>query len=80
MEGKKKCSNSKHSESNAISYCTECNLYLCNKCTNNHIEYLETHYINNIDKNNQEIFSGLCQEQNHKNNLEYYCKNHNKFK
>ena len=78
MEIKKKCSNSKHSESNAISYCIECNLYLCNKCTNNHIEYLETHHINNIDKNNQEIFTGLCQEQSHKNKLEYYCKNHNK--
>ena len=27
---------------------------------------------------NQEIFTGLCQEQSHKNKLEYYCKNHNK--
>ena len=78
MEDNKKCSNSKHSEIKAISYCTECNLYLCNKCLNIHIEYLETHHITNLNKNNKEIFTGLCQEENHKNKLEYYCKNHNK--
>ena len=77
MEGQKKCSNKKHSEINAISYCIECNLYLCNKCTNNHIEYLENHQIKNLDKNNQEIFSGLCKELNHKMKLEYFCNNHN---
>ena len=78
MEVNKRCSNSKHSEINAISYCTECNLYLCNKCLNIHIEYLETHHIINLNKNNKEIFTGFCQEVNHKNKLEYYCKNHNK--
>ena len=78
MENIKKCSNKKHSELNAISYCTECNLYLCNKCLNIHKEYLENHHIINLDKNNQEIFTGLCQEINHKKELIFYCKNHNK--
>ena len=78
MENKKKCSNKKHSEINAISYCSECNLFLCNKCLNIHIEYLETHHIKNIDTKNQEIFTGFCQEKNHKNDLIFYCKNHNK--
>ena len=78
MEDKKKCSHKKHSESNAVSYCIECNLYLCNKCKNNHLEYLENHHINNLDKNKQEIFTGLCQEINHKIKLLFYCKNHNK--
>ena len=78
MEVPKKCSHKKHSEFNAISYCTECNLYLCNKCVNMHTEYLETHHLINLDKSNQEIFSGLCQEVGHKDKLEYYCKNHNK--
>ena len=77
MEEPKKCSNKKHSEINAISYCIECNFYLCNKCNNNHKEYLETHHIKDLDKNNQEIFTGLCTELNHKIQLEYYCKNHN---
>ena len=79
MDVQKKCSHKKHSEINAINYCSECNLYLCNKCTNNHIEYLETHHLINLDKNNQEIFTGLCKELNHKIPLQYYCKDHNKF-
>ena len=77
MENQKKCSNKKHSEINAVSYCQECNLYLCNKCTNYHLEYLDTHHNYNLDKNNQNIFTGFCQEINHKNELKYYCKNHN---
>ena len=28
-------------------------------------------------KNNKDIFINFCQEQNHSNKLEYYCKNHN---
>ena len=86
-EEKKKCSNKKHSDLNAINYCSECNLYLCNKCSNIHSEYLEAHHINNINDinhsskkeiNNEETFSGLCQEFNHKNELIFYCKDHNK--
>ena len=78
MDVQKKCSNKKHLELNAINYCARCDLYLCNKCTNNHNEYLETHRLINFDKNNQEIFTGLCQELNHKIQLEFYYKNHNK--
>ena len=77
MEGQKKCSNKKHSEINAISYCLECNYYLCNKCTNYHLEYLDTHHNYNLDKNFQDIFTGICKEQNHKDKLEFYCKPHN---
>ena len=73
-----KCSNKKHSEINAISYCIECNLYLCNKCKNNHIEYLEIHHLNDLDKNNQALFTGMCTELNHKDELKFYCRNHNK--
>jgi len=43
-----------------------------------HIEYLENHQINNLDKINKEIFTGLCQESNHRKELIYYCKTHNK--
>ena len=79
-EDKKKCSNKKHSDLNAINYCSICNLYLCNKCSNIHSEYLESHHINNINEINnieKETFSGLCQEFNHKNELIFYCRDHN---
>jgi hypothetical protein len=74
----KKCSNKKHSEINAINYCPECSLYLCNKCINTHSEFFEKHQVYNINKNINEIFTGKCNELNHKLNLEYFCKNHNK--
>ena len=74
----KKCSNNKHSEISAISYCPECNLYLCNKCINTHSEFFEKHQVYNLNKNINEIFTGKCNELNHKLNLEYFCKTHNK--
>ena len=78
METQKKCSNKKHSEINAISYCSECNLYLCNKCSNYHTDLLKNHLISNLDKNEEELFTNICKEQNHEDQLEFYCKNHNK--
>ena len=80
MENQKKCSNKKHSELNAISYCQECNLYLCNKCSNIHIEYLDSHPISNLLENNQDNFTALCKELNHKIKLEIYYKNHNELR
>ena len=74
----KKCSCKKHSEQNAVNYCPECNLYLCNKCTNNHSELLINHQVYNLSKNNDEIFTGKCNELNHKLNLQYFCETHNK--
>ena len=77
MEAQKKCSSKKHSELNAISFCPECNIYLCNKCVNIHSELLENHQIYNLDKNIEEIFTGKCKELNHKMELEYFCETHN---
>ena len=78
MEGKKKCSNKKHSDIDAINYCFICSVYLCNKCSNIHSEYLEKHKLYNLDKNIEDIFTGICKESNHKEDLKFYCKSHNK--
>ena len=48
MENRKKCSNKKHSDINAVSFCLECNIYLFNKCTSYHSEYLDDHHIKNL--------------------------------
>jgi hypothetical protein len=78
MEAQKKCSLKKHTDINAISYCQECNKYMCNKCENMHNELFEDHHIYKLNENINEIFTGICKELNHKNELEFYCKNHNK--
>ena len=71
---KKKCSMLKHLDSNAISYCQECKIYLCNKCQIHHSELFINHTLVNLDK---EIFIDICNQQGHIDKLEFYCKNHN---
>ena len=61
----KKCSCKKYSEQNAINYCPEYDLYLYNKCTNNHSELLINHQVYNLNKNGDEIFTDKCNELNH---------------
>ena len=52
MENKnKKCSFEEHKDINAIFYCQECKIYLCNKCDNYH---------KNLFKNHNELCCGLC--------------------
>ena len=74
---KKKCSFKEHKNIEAISYCQDCKIYICNKCSNYHQGLFENHHLNNLD-NNKDIFIEICEEKNHPNKLEFYCKNHNK--
>ena len=76
-----KCSFKKHSEIDAIKYCKECKIYMCNKCQNHHSElFLENqHHLYNLDKNLQDVFFDFCEENNHNQfELNYFCKTHNK--
>ena len=73
-ENQKKCSNKKHAEIDAISYCQECKKYFCNKCQSHHIDI--DHKVINLNQVN-EVFIELCQEENHNDKLELYCKEHN---
>ena len=77
MENQIKCSSKKHEEINAIVFCLECNIYMCNKCSNHHSEILDNHHKYNLNENIQEIFTGICKEPSHNDKLIYYCKNHN---
>ena len=73
----KNCSNTKHLEIEATSYCQECNFYMCNKCSNLHSELFELHHSINIKNDTKEIFTGYCNEKKHNIELEFYCKTHN---
>ena len=78
MENKNiKCSFEEHKDIYAIYYCQECKIYLCNKCDNFHKNLFKNHYKYNLDKDSKDIFINICNEKNHPNKLEYYCKNHN---
>ena len=76
---KKKCSLKEHNNSNAIIYCVDCKVYMCNKCDNFHSKLFPYHKVFNIEKDNNEIFIEYCNEEGHNHNkLEYFCKGHNK--
>ena len=74
---KNNCSFKEHKETEAISYCFKCQIYLCNKCIIQHKGWFDNHHIENIDKMKNEKFTGFCQEKNHDNELNYFCKSHN---
>ena len=78
MENQRKCSSKKHSEINAIYYCQECKLYMCNICSNYHSELFENHNKDELDKEIKGLFTGLCEEENHKIKYQFFCKDHNK--
>ena len=76
MEKQKKCSLDEHKEIDAIIYCPKCELYMCNKREKTHLSWFENHKYFYLNKD-EDIFTGYCQENNHPNKLEYFCKNHN---
>ena len=74
---KKFCSFKNHNEVESISFCSRCQIYMCNKCLNHHENIFEIHPVIKINELKNEIFTGYCQEENHINKLEFFCKNHN---
>ena len=74
---KQKCSFEDHKNIDAIKYCPQCNIYLCNKCENLHSGLCKNHHIFPLEKDIDELFTGYCKEKNHPNILNYFCKDHN---
>ena len=77
MENKKKCSSKKHPDKDAKSYCPECQVYMCNQCEQFHSDLLGNHNKYDLIKEKNNFFSGFCQEEKHKMELNYFCRNHN---
>ena len=74
---KPKCSSTEHKEIEAITFCKEFKIYLCNKCEKYHSEINKGHHHYKLEKNFKEIFTGFCKEEKHSNELIYFCKTHN---
>ena len=77
MEKNPKCSSKAHKDIEAISYCEHCKIFMCNKCLNYHKESYENHQLNNVNKNNNEIFIDICKNPGHEKRYEFFCKKHN---
>ena len=78
MENQKnKCSSKEHEQVDAICFCQECKVNMCNKCEIFHYKLLQNHHTFKFDKNNKEIFTGFCKVKNHNEPLEFFCKSHN---
>ena len=75
----KKCSSMNHKEIDALSFCGECKIYMCNKCDKFHSEMFQNHIFIKLEKGKDitELFTGFCKEKNHKVELKYFCKIHN---
>ena len=74
---KQKCSFEDHKNIDAIKYCPQCNIYLCNKCEIHHSGLFKNHRILPLDKDSDELLTGYCNEKSHLNALNYFCKDHN---
>ena len=75
---KKYCFLKEHSEKEAISFCFDCKVFMCNKGENQYSERCKNHTKYKIDNYNQkDTFIGYCLEKNHIIELSYFCKQHN---
>ena len=74
---KTKCSSKEDENINAISYCGECKIYMCNKCEKLHTKLFLNHQIYNIEKYEGEIFTEFCKEPEHREKLKFFCKSCN---
>ena len=72
-----KCSSKEDQDIEAISYCGECKVYMCVNCDKFHSKLLSSHQTYSVNEQLDDIFSEFCQEKNHSNKLEFYCKTHN---
>ena len=59
---KKKCASIDHINIDAITFCKNCKVYLCNLCDNFHSKLFSTHSIQVLKKEEYEIFTGICKD------------------
>ena len=73
---KEKCSLNEHKENDAICFCPECKIFMCNKCEKIYSGLCQNHHPYNLN-NMDEAFIEICKEKNHFLKLDYFCVNHN---
>ena len=72
------CSSKEHKiKVEAFFFCQKCEISLCKKCDNIHSNICPNHKTFIIRNDLGKIFSGLCEEEGHINELDFFCENHN---
>ncbi len=61
-----------HKEIKAIIQCQYCKVYLCNKCESFHSKIFPNHSVQNLNKEDKEIFIDICKEPSHLNKLKFF--------
>ena len=74
---KKKCTSKSHQDIDANSYCQECRIYICKECEVIHSKICINHHTYDLNKDINEIFTGICKEENHSDKVKYFCQTHN---
>ena len=72
-----KCTSKDHHDINAIYFCHNCQIYICNKCENMHSTLFPNHHLFNLEKDEIDLYQIYCKEEGHNMKLEYFCKTHN---
>ena len=69
-----KCSSENHKESEALSFCIECKIYMCNKCEKLHSDLFQKHNSIKLEKGKDitELFTGFCKKNKHKDELIFF--------
>ena len=71
---KKKCSLLEHKEIDAILFCEECKIYLCNKCESYHSKLFPIHHTYNSEKDLMKYFQVFAKKINIMKNLNFFVK------
>ena len=72
------CSMINHKSQKSINYCDKCKIFMCHQCLVHHNSLFYNHYLIDLTEDNKNIYMEICQEDNHFNKLELFCKTHNK--
>ena len=70
------CISKDHENIEANLSCLECQIYMCNNCEKIHSTLFQSHKVYKLNQDFKDIFTGFCKFNNHKNKLEYFCKDH----
>ena len=72
------CSMINHTGQKSMKYCDKCKIFMCHQCLVHHKALFHNHNLIDLTQDNKNLFIEICQENNHLNKFEFFCRTHNK--